>query len=831
MRTLWHDVRYGIRILRKTRGFTTIALITLAMGIGANTIMFSITDMLLLRPLGVKEPEQLVCCGISDFRIRYSTYLAIRSSNHAFTDIMAHDEGVSRLTLTHHDRTMWVSVMFVSGNYFSFLGVVPAQGRGFLPNEERQDVSPAVVLSYRAWQRHGADPAIVGQSMRINGVPCQVVGVTPEGFTGTSLGGPDLWLPMGSYLSTMVLSRGEPKPPEKWSDLSSYPRPLILVGRLKPGVSLSSAQASLQAMVPSFKEKYPRHWTPDSLPYLYPVPKVSVLFEDKERPIMIGVSLFLMGISTIILIIACFNLANMLIIRGTGRCHEIAVRLALGGARLRIVRQLLIESLLLALLGGVLGLILGFGGTRILNTWIAASQRPEWRYLQTSLNARVVIMTLCVSLITTLLFGLRPALGLSRRDIVGELKESGSAMLRPIRRRRGGLSVFCQIASAVVLVTIAVTFTSHALQIARPNHNLSLDNTVVIELDPLSAGYDRMRSAQACEALADHLKSLPGIDLVGISPSFCFGGGGIDSIYKYVPGAEGDDSERCLARHAASWNVGRDYFSAVGLPLLQGRSFNRLDSAAGAENVAIIDETLARKLNPDGSALDTLIRYGTFSDRSEPYRVIGIVLNIPGTQGKETFAQTYTPVKQGQKCTCFYLRMKDPVSAVAMKQRISEAIREVDPHLPVLSIATLAYRHCDHELLWFAGICARLTGAAGATALFLAALGIYAVKGYMVTSRTPEIGIRKALGATMMDIMVMVFSEGLALTVVGLIFGLLLGLGAARIVGSVLYGVSLIDPVGIAVSVVMLGVASLLASYFPARRAAKIDPMAALRCE
>lgn len=830
MKTLGHDLRYGIRMLRKSPGFTAIALVTLAIGIGANTIMFSINDMLLLRPLGVKEPEQLVCCGISNFRIRYSAYLAIRNGNHAFSNFMAQDEGLSRVTLTHRGMARRVTAMFVSRNYFSFLGVVPAQGRGFLPDEDRQEAPPVVVLSYRAWQRQGADPTIVGQHMRINGVPCQVVGVTPEGFTGTSLAGPDLWLPIGSYLKTMYLSQGWSKPPKTISD-RGYPIPLIPVGRLKPSVSLMTAQASLQAMVPSLKEKFPTRWTPHSLPYLYPVPRVSVLFGDKERPIMTGVSLFLMGVSMIILIIACLNLASMLIIRGTGRCHEIAVRLALGGGRLRIIRQLLTESLLLALLGGVLGLILAFGGIRILNTWFAASQRPEWRCLQTSLSIRVLGMTLCVSLIATLFFGLKPALGLSRRDIVGELKESGSAMLRPVKRRRGELSVLCQTALTVVIVMIAVMFTSDALQLARTNHNFNLDNTLVVQVDPLSAGYDQIRSAQACEALADRLESLPGIDSLGMSPSFSFGGGGVESIYEYIPGTEGDDPERFLAKHAASPEVGRDYFSSVDLPLLQGRSFNHLDSAADAEKVVIIDEILARKLHPNGHALGSLILFGTFSDRSEPYRVIGIVPNIPVAQSKETFTQTYKPVKPDQMCTCFYLHMKDPRSAVAMEQRISEVIHEVDPYVPVLSIATLAYMHRNHELLWFAGMCARLTGTAGATALFLAALGIYAVKGYMIASRTREIGIRTALGATHRDIMGIVFKEGFILTAVGLIVGLLLGLGATRVVASVLYGVNTIDPPGIVVTIALLGIVSLLASYFPARRAAKIDPMEALRYE
>jgi len=840
MTTICQDIRYGIRMLRKRPGFTAIALITLAMGIGANTITFSVADVLLLRPLGVKEPEQLVCCGISDLLTDYFSYLTISNSNQAFSDFMAQSEGGSLVTLTGQDMTGQVNAMFVSGNYFSFLGVVLARGRGFLPEEDSQNATPAVVLSHRLWQRQGADPAIVGQSLRINGVTCQVVGVAPEGFTGATLAGPDIWLPMGSYLSTMVLARGKSRPLEHWR-FDEYPLPVIPVGRLKPGVSLASAEASLQPVAARLKAQLPRLWTPRSSLDLYRAPRIGPMYasapgfiatyRDNERSWITKYSLFLLGTSGTILVIACFNLANMLIIRGSRRGREIALRLALGGGRSQIIRQLLIESLLLALLGGVLGLMLAFAGTSILNTWFATSQEPRWRCLQTGLSLRVLGMTLGISLIATLLFGLRPALGLSRRDIAGELKESGSAMLRPVKRRRGGLSVLCQIALAVVLVMIAVMFTRCALFLASSDDSFNLDNTLVVELDPLSTGYDRMRSAQVCETLADRLESLPGIDSLGMSPSFSFGHGGADSIYTYIPGAKGDDSERLLANGAAAPRIGRDYFPSVGIPLLQGRSFSRLDSVAGEGNVVIIDEYLANRVDPNGNVLGTWILFGWFSDRSEPYRVVGVVPSIPSTQGKRSFAQTYVPATTDQMCPVFYLRLKDPKSAVVMEQQIIEAIREVDPYVPVLSITTLADRRRDHNILWFAGMCVRLTCTAGAIALFLAALGISADKGFMVASHTREIGIRKALGATQRDIMGMVFKEGFLLTTVGLMIGLLLGWGATRMIASAVYGYEVVNPVGIVVTLALLGAVSLLAGYIPARRAARIDPMEALRYE
>lgn len=837
MNALIDDSKFAYRMLTKKPGFTAIALITLAIGIGVNTMTFSVADALLLRPLAVKAPEQLVCCGISNTLIDYSGYLTISDSNQAFSDFMAQDDGRLHVTLAGQDMARKVRAMFVSGNYFSFLGVVPARGRGFLPEEDRQDISPAVVLSHRLWQRQGADPAIVGQPLRINGVPCQVVGVAPEGFTGVTLAGPDLWLPMGSYLSTMYLARGKSRTPEKWAS-DEYPFPVIPIGRLKPGVSLADAQASLQAVGAHLKTQLRRNWTRSSSLYLYRAPRISAMNTNagagasssaRERRGLATLSLFLLGISGTILVIACFNLGNMLIIRGTDRTREIAIRLALGGGRLQIVRQLLFESLLLALLGGLLGLILALWGTRILNIWFATSQ--GWRCIQASLSVRVLGMTLGTSLIATLLFGLKPALGLARRDIIGELKESGSAMLRPVKRRRGGLSVLCQITLTAVLVMIAAMFMRCALFMARSDDSFNLDSTLVVELDPHSAGYDRTRSAQACATLADHLESLPGIDSLGMSPSFSFGRSGGDSIYAYIPGTTGDNAERLLSKYAGAPRISRGYFPSVGFPLLQGRPFTRLDSVAHAEKVVIIDEYLAHRIDPNSHAIGSLIRFGAFSERSEPHRVVGIVPSIPSTQGKQALPQTYVPAKLDQICPVFYLRLQDPKSAQAMRQRIFEAIRAHDPRVPVLSIDSLEHRRRDHRMLWIAGLFVRLTCTAGAIALFLAALGIWAAKGYMVASRTREIGIRKALGATHREIMGMVFKQGLLLTVVGLTVGLLLGWGATRMIASGIPGYQVIDPAGMGATIALLGMISLLASYIPARRAAKVDPMEALRYE
>ncbi len=834
MTTLWQDIRYAIRMLRKSPGFTAIALITLAIGIGANTIMFSMSDLLLLRPRNVKDPEQLACCEARDAAIRdfpYSAFLTIRESRLAFRDLMAQDGGARPVTLVHGDSAGQASAMFVSANYFSFLGVAPARGRGFLPEEQQQGGAPVVVLSHRVWQRLGSDPKIVGQFLSVNGIRCQVVGIAPEGFTGATLIGPDLWLPLGSYLAVAELSRGRTRSAGASGD-RDYPW-LHVVGRLKEGVNMAVAQAQLQSLVPRFKEEYPREWRASSALYLHRPGRFTVEADaEQERLRMAVVSLVLMAVSGIILVIACLNLANMLIVQGAGRHREIAVRLAIGGGRWQIIRQLLMESLLLALLGGVLGFLLSFWGTRVLNVWIAAVQEPEVRsFLRPGLNIRVLAATLGFCLIATLLFGLRPALCLSRRDIASEMKQSGGAVLGPVRRRRGGLSALCQTALAVVLVMGATLFTRSALQLARPDPRFLLEDKFVIQIDPLSAGYDRAQSIQVCEALADHLSSLPNVTSLGMSPRFFFGGGGIMSIYEYLSGADEDGSRRQLAQWAAVTDVSRDYFAALGIPLLQGRLFDRLDSAPNAEKVMIIDESVARKLRPDGNALGCWIQSGIFNEYSDPYRVVGIVAHVPGIADREVRAQTYRPTPPDQLSPYFYLRIADQGASDVWQQRIFQEIHKADPRVPVLSVATLAQKHRDNPSLWLAGFGARLALAAGAAALFLAALGIYAIKGYMVASRTSEIGIRKALGATRGDIMSMVLREGLALTVVGLVVGLLLGLCVARVAASLLYGVRPVDPVSIIVTVALLGAASLLAGYIPARRAAKVDPMVALRCE
>jgi predicted permease len=838
MMTIWQDIRYGIRMLLKSPGFTAIALITLAIGIGANTIMFSLVNVMLLRPVQVKESDRLVGWEARDAFFSYDMYLSVRDDVLPFSKIMAHACDLQPVTVVRGTVAKQVTSTFVSANYFSCLGVRPAQGREFLPVEEQRGAEPVAVLSHRAWQRSGGDPDTLGSQLVINGTLFRVVGIAPEGFTGTTLVGPDLWLPLGTY--GLVGHQGRDEPKDRTIDIWNYP-PLSLIGRLKPGVDMAAAEAQLQSIVPRLKETYPRPWRASSTLHLQRLSRVSPDTGPDDRTALSVASGFLMAVSAAVLLIACLNLGNMIVVQGVARHREVAIRMAIGGGRLRIVRQLLCESLLLALIGGALGCVLAYWGTKIISVWLVAPQVPELAGMPPiRLDGRVLAGTLGFCLIATLLFGLKPALRLSGRDVITDIKESGGRVVRSVQRRwrflPRGLSVVGQIALSVVLVMGAALFTRSALYVARVDPGFALGDKLLIEIDPLAVGYSRVRSVQVYQTLADHFRSMPRIQAVALSASFPFGGGGRHGcmITEYTPGAQDSQIEKpprpSWKPAYVEYRVGGDFFDVMEIPLLQGRSFGPLDNSPGAEKVVIIDDRLAHKLRPTGSALGCLIQYGYFSF-SAPCRVVGIVARVRDGVQENEFPQIYLPIEPDQLPAYVHLRVARGQSQADMLKTVAAEIHRMDPRLPLVSVTTLAQRHRTSPDVWAAGLGARLATTFGIMALFLASLGIYAVKGYMLASRTPEIGIRKALGATHRDIMGMVLREGSVLTAAGLAVGLLLGSGIARLIHSVFYGINPVDPISILVTVALLGTASLLAGYIPARRAAKIDPMEALRYE
>jgi predicted permease len=578
---------------------------------------------------------------------------------------------------------------------------------------------------------------------------------------------------------------------------------------------------------------------------LRPLPRLDAAAVDNDRPTLGRISLALMGVSGVVLLIACLNLANMIVVQGEGRHREIAIRAAIGGGRLRIIRQLLIESLLLALFGGILAVAVALWVIRVLKLWAAMGQLPmqlgEAIASGIALDVRVLGATLSFCLIATVLFGLKPALRLSGRDLCEDLKESGRGVLRAKRRRRWilprGLSVFCQMALSVALVMTATVLARTALRAVRAEPGFGLDGKVIVNMEAFAGGYDIAQARQACERLAERLKENPEIQAVGLSYKSPVDLGwwpwSSERVVEYAPGRTDDASGSLLTKALHTYEVNGDYFKAMGIRLLQGRPFRRLDSAPDAEEVVIIDELLARKLRPGGSALGCLVQWGT-DGLSSPRRVVGIVPNLQSVWGNgEDQPHVYVPLQAHHVPESIHLRARStaPGAEAALVRSIGARIRKIDPRLPVLSVASLAERHRNHPTVLFTRVVARLAVMFGAMALFLAGMGLYAVKSHMVASRTPEIGIRMALGATRRDVVALVLRQGAAATFAGLVIGLVLAVVMTRVIRSAVHGISTIDLVSSVVTVAMLTATSLVASYLPARRAARVDPMVALRYE
>jgi predicted permease len=859
------DFKFAFRQLLKAPAFTIAAATVLALGIGVNTAVFSVVNTLFFAPPAYSKPHEMVQLFSQDkkdpkkFRgFSYPTYLDIREQNTVFSDVMGFNLAFVGLGQKGDTRRAFSAI--VTSNYFSVLGVQLARGRTFLPEEETPGHNASVaIVSYSYWSKHGLDPSVLGAQLLINGRSFTIVGIAPKGFVGTmQILSPEVWLPMSVY--DQVANDFESDNKTTIDDRKGTQ--VRIMGRLKPGMTAAAAKPALAGLAANLERAYPVEQK-DQTFITAPVSRNSVSNNpEAERRIKVIAPLML-GMALVVLLVACLNLANMLLARGTARRKEIAIRLALGGSRWRIIRQLLSEGFALAMLGGVGGLILGLWSSDLLVASMRKLMPLDIVWLAGPSPA-ILAATFGFCLLGTLMFALGPALTLSRSAVVTDLKEHAGEDV--VRRRWRFLPrhplVVVQIAFSLALITAAALFIRGAGKAASVDTGLRPGASYVLEVDASLAGYEPTRAQELYRNLSERLAALPGVEHASITAIVPFGMFELSRKVQRAgvhpaPGSKPTTAADGLAFEAAWNSVGADYFSTVGLPVVRGRAFTETETTQAAPKVAVIDEVLAKKLWPDGDALGQRIQYaaanapsaqsggGAHAGRSadlnekekqdETIEIVGIVrASRHALFEKEPAGGIYLPFARGfQSDISFFVRFRllPPGNEANTADLIRRTVRDLDPSLPILSLRTFA-QHLDSNLdLWLVRAGAALFSIFGGLALGLAVVGLYGVKAYSVARRTREIGIRMALGAQAGAVLRMIMREGFIMLASGLVLGLLLAIATGKILSGILYEVGALDPVAFTAAPLVLAAAALIATWLPARRATQINPIQALRTE
>src|SRR5262245_45067176 len=814
METLFHDLRFGFRRLIKTPGFALVAVLSLALGIGANTAVFSLVNLILFRPLPVADPGKVVSVSAVGRNgemaaFSYPNYQDFRDRNEVLSGLLGSRFTYMSLSRNGNNERVWGNL--VSGNYFDVLGVKPALGRTFLPEEDKTRLShPVLVISHSLWQtRFGADPSVIDNDVLINGRKFKIIGVTPAGFKGTEfVYTPEIYVPFAM---------------QKWIEPESNyldnrgAGNMFTVGRLKPGVNAAQAEASLNLLAAQLAKEFPND---NEGLRIQVVPPGFVL--PQIRSAMLSVSAALMGLVALVLLIACTNLANLLLARAAERGREIAVRLSIGASRTRIVRQLLTESVMLAVTGGLVGIALA----RWIIDSIMALKPPIGipLTLEPHVDWRVLVFSMIVSVVTGVLFGLVPALQATKPDLIPALKDAASQS--GVRRSllRSGL-VVAQVAVSLLLL-IAAGLTLRALQRLRVmNPGFNPENALMMNFDLSLQGYQTDAGMQLRKQLLDRVESLPGVrsasitDFMPLSMNYSS-----DTIL-----IEGRPQERGVnAPSAMQASVGLKYFATIGTTRLAGRDLNEQDQEGKTRSV-VVNETFARKFFPGANPIENALgkRFRT-SPNKEPWQIAGVARDGKyWTIGEDPQAFVWYPISK--QLSYNYLLVRTSGAPETLIGAILGEFHKLDPNLPVTDVKTLT-EHMKLSL-FPARAFASLLSAFGLLALALAAIGIFGVMSYAVSQRTREIGVRMALGAGAMDIFKLVVGRGLLLTSIGVGVGLALALVGTRLISSLLYSVSAIDPLAFVGVTLLLVAVAFLACFFPARRAMKTDPMVALRYE
>jgi putative ABC transport system permease protein len=817
-----NDLKYAIRTLIKTPAFTIAAVVSLALGIGANTTIFTLLNTLFLNPLPVEKPSELV--GVLTVASRNATQFGnllplsypnlkdFRERNGVLGDLAGYSLPLA-LSLSVPESTgepQRVFAQLVTGNYFDVLGVRPAAGRFFVPEEDRTRAThPVAVIGYGLWQRRfGGRAETIGATIALNRRDVTIVGVAPEGFKGvTSMFGPELWLP------SMMAPQLQPKQSASWLD----ERTAVVfstAGRLAPGVTIAQAEANLKTIARALEQEYPDANTGRSVTVL---PLTETTIFPGMRGMMMVAGGVLMAIVGLVLLIACSNVANLLLARAATRRQEIAVRLALGATRRRLIRQPATESLVLGAAGGGLGFVCGIWGRDLL--WAARPAVVANNFVELKIDGHVFLFTLGLSLVTGATFGLLPALRASRADLVGALK------LEPLvaaGRRRVSFAnalVIGQVAfSLVALVTAALFLRSlqraHTIDLGYETRPLA-----VVSVNLEQAGYDEVRGRQFARDARDRIARVPGIDAVSWSTNLPLWA----NLYRRITIEGREPTKQADAPLAIVTTVDLDYFKALGLGVLRGRDFTDADRDRSIP-VAIVNERMAERYWPNQDPIGRTFRFD-----SEPTarHIVGVVKTIKyQTLGETPQPGVYLPLRQNYAdALVLYVRTSgDPSQAIGTVQR---ELRAMDSQVPLENAASID--GTVDQSLWMMRIAAGLLAVFGVLALALASVGLYGLVAYSVNQRRRELGVRMALGAARADVLRLVLRDGMGLVLIGLAVGLGLSLMVSRAMASLLLGINAIDPVSFAGASALLAGVAFIGSYLPARRASHADPLIALR--
>jgi predicted permease len=832
MDQLRQDIRFAFRSLRRAPAFSAIIVLTLGLGIGANTAIFSLMDQVLLRMLPVKDPQRLLLFnGPGPFSGR--TMNEMTFSVPMFRGLEAGSHDVLEGAFARYDTTATMAVgrqservftELVSGNYFRLLGVNAVLGRTLGPEDDRTPAGhPVVVLSHGFWQRRfGGNPGVLNQDIRINGHPMTIVGVAAPRFVGVDMSSSaDLFVPL------MMKAQMTPT----WNDLDSWrSRWITVMGRLKAGVTHEQAAAAMNVLYRQLLQedfKTIQRMPPGTFRERFLAKNLIVLPGHKGRsnlrqqfstPLIV-----LMGMVGLVLLIACANVANLLLARAAAQQKEVAIRLALGAGRWRVVRQRLTESFVLAFGGALVGVLFAWWTTSVLIDTLPF-QRAVLT-LSADPDPRVVLFAIAVSTVTALLFGLAPAFQATRPALTSALKEHVGSIAgggRQARFRKG--LVVVQVALSVLLLAGAGLFARSLYNLRTLNPGFITDNLLQFSVDPALSGYDRGRSIALFTQMQDQLALLPGATSVGaaVVPAMT------ESMWSSTVRVQGYEGKEGEDLNPAINAVAPGYFTTMGMPLVLGRDFRAAD-VEGAPQVAIINETMAKyfwgKENPIGKRFGWGRDDGTF-----PIEVVGVVRDSKfATLRDEVPRFVYTPWSQQESLDTmtFYVRMRG--EAAGMPTTVRQVVQRLDPNLPIFDMKTMEAQ--VDESLFLERLVASLSLLFGGLATVLAAVGLYGVMSYTVSRRTREIGIRMALGAARSSVLWMVLREVAIMAAAGIVIGLPVAIGLSRFVQSQLYGLSPTDPATLAFATVVLGSVAMLAGYVPARRATRVDPMLALRYE